>query len=228
MTADRHSSQILEQYAKQDNRVKVIHKSNGGVMSARNEGLNAAQGEWVTFIDSDDWVHHRFIEIMLQTWEKEGKNADAIFCNMSTTSRDNETDSEFSKVPTYRMTWQHVQNGFTGKWTPVAKLYKRALIGDIRLPNHLRYGEDISFNLLTLSRMKSFAGVKADVALYYYYQRPGSAVHKLPALLQLESFNYVADRLADNPTVKAKRYCSSMLIAWNPCMLWKCINLILF
>lgn len=208
-----NSAEVLEQFAKKDSRVKVIHKSNGGVTSARNCGLDTATGEWVTFIDSDDWIHHRFFEIMLQAWEKDGKNAEVIFCNMATTSLDIETDSEFSEVPTYRMTWQHIENGFTEKWALFAKLYKRALIGNFRLPDHLRYGEDISFNLLALSRMKSFAGVKADAALYYYYQRPGSAVTKLPALLQLESFNHVADRLTDIPSAEAKCYCSRILVA---------------
>ena len=47
---------ICDEYAKKDSRVKVIHKVNGGVSSARNMGLDNAKGEWITFIDADDYV----------------------------------------------------------------------------------------------------------------------------------------------------------------------------
>lgn len=56
------TGEIADFYAAKDNRIKVIHKANGGVSSARNEGLKIASGEWVTFIDSDDWVAPRFLE----------------------------------------------------------------------------------------------------------------------------------------------------------------------
>lgn len=56
------TGEIADSYAAKDSRIKVIHKVNGGVSSARNEGLKNAAGEWVVFIDSDDWVEPRFLE----------------------------------------------------------------------------------------------------------------------------------------------------------------------
>ena len=50
------SGAICDEYAAQDARVKVFHKENGGVSSARNVGLDHAQGEWITFVDSDDYI----------------------------------------------------------------------------------------------------------------------------------------------------------------------------
>ena len=50
------SGAICDEYAAQDTRVRVFHKENGGVSSARNVGLDLAQGEWVTFVDSDDYI----------------------------------------------------------------------------------------------------------------------------------------------------------------------------
>lgn len=55
------SGEICDEYAERDNRIKVFHKENGGVSSARNVGLDNAKGEWICFCDSDDWVENQFL-----------------------------------------------------------------------------------------------------------------------------------------------------------------------
>ena len=62
-TPDR-SGIICDRYAEKDSRIKVIHKENGGVSTARNAGIDAAKGEWITFIDSDDWVAEDYLEVL--------------------------------------------------------------------------------------------------------------------------------------------------------------------
>lgn len=57
-----HSGSICDEYAKKDSRVRVFHKENGGVSSARNVGLDNAEGVWITFCDSDDWVDCHWLE----------------------------------------------------------------------------------------------------------------------------------------------------------------------
>ncbi len=57
--------EICDQWAKKDNRIKVIHKENGGVSSARNAGLNISTGKYVTFVDGDDWVDQDYVEYLL-------------------------------------------------------------------------------------------------------------------------------------------------------------------
>lgn len=64
-TPDR-SGIICDRYAEKDSRIRVIHKENGGVSSARNAGIDAAQGEWITFIDSDDWVLEKYLDVLIE------------------------------------------------------------------------------------------------------------------------------------------------------------------
>ncbi|MCK2016877.1 glycosyltransferase [Peribacillus frigoritolerans] len=72
------SPQICDLLAKKDNRIKVIHKRNGGVSSARNEGLKIAQGEYIGFVDSDDWIEEDFFNILYNSIVKD--NADISIC----------------------------------------------------------------------------------------------------------------------------------------------------
>ena len=58
------SPQICDEYASRDNRIKLIYKKNAGVSAARNDGLDIAQGEFITFVDSDDWVDERYLECL--------------------------------------------------------------------------------------------------------------------------------------------------------------------
>ena len=64
-TPDR-SGIICDRYAEKDSRIRVIHKENGGVSTARNAGIDAAKGEWITFVDSDDWVYNDYLKVLLE------------------------------------------------------------------------------------------------------------------------------------------------------------------
>ena len=71
--------QICDEYASKDRRIKVIHKANGGVSSARNMAIDNAQGEYVAFLDSDDFWHADYLKILLDLSEK--YSADIAQCS---------------------------------------------------------------------------------------------------------------------------------------------------
>ena len=60
-----NSGRICDEYAAKDSRIRVFHKKNGGVSSARNMGLDNAKGDWITFVDSDDWVKQDYLYSMI-------------------------------------------------------------------------------------------------------------------------------------------------------------------
>ena len=74
------SGTICDQYAAEDNRIRVFHKENGGVSSARNLGLDNAKGEWITFVDSDDWVEPSMLKELLAI--ALDNDADYVYCDL--------------------------------------------------------------------------------------------------------------------------------------------------
>ena len=73
-----NSGKICDEFANLDNRIKVIHKENGGVSSARNTGLQNASGKWITFVDGDDFIDSTMVEKLVQ----KSSEVDIVFCRM--------------------------------------------------------------------------------------------------------------------------------------------------
>ena len=77
------SGRICDDYAKQDLRVRVIHKQNGGLSSARNAGIESANGQYLYFLDSDDWIAENAIELLYEAIKN--TQSDLALCNMQYT-----------------------------------------------------------------------------------------------------------------------------------------------
>lgn len=130
-----NSLDILRQFEKTDSRVKVIDKENGGLSSARNAGLDIATGDYISFIDSDDWIHHMFFEVLLHFAET--SKCEISMCNFKMTKNMEETDCgiDLESLHTKILTGNSIvldsdsMQGYVWRC-----LYRRESIDNIRFP----------------------------------------------------------------------------------------------
>lgn len=159
-STDRSLS-VCRRYAEKDSRFQVYSQPNGGVSVARNRGLERACGEYVVFIDSDDWVEHDFLQLL---YESSRKGITSL-CGMDVELNDgNHTNCSVQDI-LYRTDTNVVDlfsddlfGAFAG---PVCKLYDRSVIEAycIRFPVNISWGEDLIFNCIYFQYIDCIKGV---------------------------------------------------------------------
>lgn len=182
---------LCDEYEKTDSRVKVIHKENGGLGYARNSGLDVASGEYVAFVDSDDFIEDSMYAKLYNAAVKE--NADVAYCNhfifhtatsrvekpyapveKSITFRGSEVVDEVMKnmiasapeTSTERKYYMSVWRG----------IFRRSVIGDLRFESERDYlSEDIIYQVAVLQRVSAVTFIHDR--LYYYRENEISLTH---------------------------------------------------
>lgn len=177
------SGEICDYYVKRDTRCIVIHQSNKGLSEARNAGLECATGEYISFIDGDDYIHPKMLATLYealqqedydfsmiahtQTWnhhiEKEPKMINSIIFETSDLMQGLYNVSS-KKISLPECNFQAVWN----------KLYRRNLIGSSRFITIAT--EDTEFNNKIF--LKTQKAIFLDQCLYYWVQRPSSITHQ--------------------------------------------------
>ena len=155
------SAVICDEYEVADGRVRVVHKQNGGVSSARNEGLRIAGGEWLTFVDSDDYLGPHFFEHVDGCTEDLLVRGCMFFNEQGTFLNHNILDGWWSQPSLQDFIQRYLQSPTLRG--PVGKFYRRQLIGDLRFHEDMKVGEDSCFVFSYLERCSSYR------ILYYYY-----------------------------------------------------------
>ena len=167
---------LLDQYAEKDKRIKVIHKENGGVASARNRGVAEATGEFISFVDSDDWIDERYVEILMQGIEQYGGDVSACGCTRVSTigeRREKNTERAFF----IRASQEELLNHWALRRTVWGKIYKRRLLADRFFISQISLAEDAVFNLNVICHTENIKIYETDLPLYYWYMRENSITH---------------------------------------------------
>lgn len=174
------SSGICDKLAASDTRVKVLHKSNGGVSSARNAGIDAAQGEYITFADADDYVDPDHIESLLKLMRK--FDSDVAVCSYISENEDKCSEPRCGSGSPNEVCYSHdsavcelLAGGAVGGYV-WNKLYRRELTEAVRFRGDVKILEDMLFNFELFRRVNTMAFTARKS--YHYIQRGQSAMHR--------------------------------------------------
>ena len=184
------SPAICDEYAAKDTRVRVFHKPNGGVSSARNIGIENTQGNFITFIDADDWIAENYLRILYRN-----DNIDFSMLNYRAIGWNEWEKREYHNQDYNESTLNLFLNNYLISCnTPWGKLFKRCIILDkhIRFNEMLSYGEDTLFVIEYLKNVKS---VHLDNYEGYYYNCENQL--SLSRSVDTSSCLYLVDILSD-------------------------------
>lgn len=168
---------ICDEYASRDSRIKVIHKNNGGLSDARNIGIENSTGEYLSFVDSDDWVKKDFIEELYNNMIREQACISIIGCMLIWDNGRNTTFSDKSDYYVYNQENAIKELLKQDKFHCMVcqKMYKREIFSDIKFPVGKIY-EDVAVGLPTF--LKANKVVFSGKPMYFYYQRDDSIVNE--------------------------------------------------
>ncbi|WP_051556447.1 glycosyltransferase family 2 protein [Alkalihalobacterium bogoriense] len=171
------TGQLIDNVSQQDNRVRIIHKENAGVSAARNSGIEISTGEYLVFVDGDDYIAPDYVEYMLSLIENTGSE----FClskRCYTKSGEKQTESEYIEKlqPEDATALLLSPDVIVGCWN---KIFKRSLIvnNNIWFSTVLFYGEGLTF-ITTVSQISNSVGVGNRKVYYYRRNNEASATTK--------------------------------------------------
>ncbi len=171
------SAQICKGYAIRDNRIKYFYKTNGGVSSARNYGIEKASGRYIMFVDSDDICQ---VDLLETLYNAVSDSFDISACLVASFNGQRHDCPKIEKLYDLESIYTYLDKiGLLHP--PCAKLYSGTFIRNnvIKFDESLALGEDLCFNLDYLHHVESAAIVNSP--LYYYRDTPGSLTKKIRA-----------------------------------------------
>ncbi len=175
---------IIKKYASTDSRIKIVDKPNGGLSSARNAGINISCGEYLAFIDSDDYIALNFAERMLELIN--GYSADVARCRARGVKTYDYVEPVPENPPAISTRNAHealeifYDDKFYGWYADDAPivcncLFRYEIFNDLRFEESLRKCEDECFTREAFARCKKI--VYTDERMYFYYHRDNSLIH---------------------------------------------------
>ncbi len=193
-------SAMCDEWAKKDERIKVIHKENGGGATARNMALDIAAGDYISFVDSDDVIQQEFYDILTEVLLK--NDCDIVECDYITEDRlEKQNNPDIIGVfNTHESMKQHISGRYCSSliWN---KLYRKEVVENVRfVPGKLIDDEFFTYRVLGNSKKT----VIIDSKLYYYRQQDDSVMHRAYSTKRLvaieakvERFKYISEKFPD-------------------------------
>ena len=190
---------ICNEYKTKDKRIKVIHKENGGLSSARNAGLDIARGKYIGFVDSDDFINKDMYKILFDTIQ--ANNSDMVICDYYKVNEDDinkfrnlKCNCENIKIKNLN-NLESIDNLFlTGEKFIFAwnKLYKRELFNDLRYEKGRIYEDEYLAHRI-LYKCNKVSIIEAKI--YYYVQRKGSLINSPFTVRRFDKVYAIKDRV---------------------------------
>lgn len=169
------SLSIIKSIAKTDDRIKVVSTENRGVSAARNLGMSMATGEYIAFIDSDDWIHIKYFETLL--YLAKTTNSDIAIGNMERTYLWDDAKRKSVINFNFKMLSESdFYNHHSAKHYVWGRLYKSKILFGQHFDDEIKFAEDKCFNASIMFANKRVNISYTDAVLYFYFLRQDSVV----------------------------------------------------
>lgn len=209
------SGYICKKISDKDNRVKVIYQKNSGVSVARNNGIDNSTGEYITFIDADDYIESNYCEVLLNSLIR--NSADVSYSNDFCKKNMNNNEEFIWEREEYDPVYK------TPQYVVWGALYKRKVIGNIRFDEDLYIGEDAYFFARIVKNSNKLVCINRQ--LYHYIYHKNSAYNcrfDSKKITELECWRRVCFLFKDNK--KIERRCKAALSIKSESMIVRFIN----
>lgn len=177
---------MCDDWADKDRRIRVIHKKNGGLSDARNAGLAIATGEYISFVDSDDWIANEMLERLLETIKQDG--SDIAVCSVKMVWEDETPDKMLTDHNACVLSVNEAQSELLKERKlkqPVwYKLYRRAMIENIQFEKG-KIHEDAFWSYQVIGKAQKVSII--DYVGYFYWQRNGSIMGEDYSIKRLDA-----------------------------------------
>ncbi len=192
------SGEMCDKYASLYDNIRAIHKTNGGLSSARNTGIEAASGQYLMFLDSDDLIHSKIAELEVKLLEN--NEADIVISPLQRFSNIEEIDpmAHIDKLEVSIISGLEAEKGFfnnpsANKYvSSCGKVYKQTLFDDIRFPEGRLFEDEFTTYKLYY---KSKKVVVVDTALYFYFINSSGITQNLDIIKRFDEYDAKEERL---------------------------------